>query len=320
MNSSEIIIAGAAILDVLVRPASPEVFASGSWPAQEIRMEVGGDAINEATVLTLLGKQVDFTGILGQDAAADTVLQHCRRLGISTEHIKICPQIPTGINVVLVEEKGERSFLTNPSGSLRRLSAEDIVLEPSENTGIFSFASIFVSPLIGPGELKQLFQRARDRGLLVCADTTKRKRGERLEDLREVWPLVDYLFPNREEAALLTGEGDADWMADRFLEAGVGCVVLKLGAEGCLIKSRNLRIAVPSVEGITCVDTTGAGDSFAAGFLCGLLEGKDLRECGILANACGSLAVEAVGAARGIESRRQVEERAQRLRKQLGIE
>ena len=154
----------------------------------------------------------------------------------------------------------------------------------------------------------------------MCADTTKRKRGERLEDLREVWPLVDYLFPNREEAALLTGEGDADWMADRFLEAGVGCVVLKLGAEGCLIKSRNLRIAVPAVEGITCVDTTGAGDSFAAGFLCGLLEGRDLRECGILANACGSLAVEAVGAARGIESRRQVEERAQRLRKQLGIE
>lgn len=320
MKPSEIIVAGAAIVDVLVRPASPQVFLSGSWPAQEIRMEVGGDAVNEASVLTVLGKSVDFTGILGQDSAAEVVRQHCRQLEISTDHLKICPHIPTGINVVLVEENGERSFLTNAEGSLRKLSAEDIVIEPSRKTGIFSFASIFVSPLIGPEELKRIFQRAKAQKLLVCADTTKRKQGERLEDLREVWPLVDYLFPNQEEAALLTGQGEADWMADQFLDAGVGCVVMKRGAKGCLIKTKEMKIEIPAVQGITCVDTTGAGDSFAAGFLCGLSEGKPLSDCGILANACGSLAVETVGAVRGIRSREQVEKRAELLRRQMGIE
>lgn len=334
MENSEIIVAGAAILDVLVRPASRKVFETGSWPAQEITMSVGGDGMNEAAVLTRLGKRVDFTGILGDDEAAGTIRRYCRENGIWDGHLKQRPEIPTGINVVLVEENGERSFLTNPEGSLRKLREEDIVLEPGPSAKIFNFASIFVFPLIGPEELEQLFRRARAKGLLVCADTTKRKRGERLEDLKEVWPLIDYLFPNEEEARLLAGgvkkeneaplsDGtagldDADRIADRFLEAGVGCVVLKRGAKGCLVKSRHSRIEVPAVQGVRCLDTTGAGDAFAAGFLCGLLEGRSLEECGILANACGSLAVEAVGAVKGLESRRQVEERVRLLRRQMG--
>ena len=69
-----------------------------------------------------------------------------------------------------------------------------------------------------------------------------------------------------------------DEIADAFLDAGVGCVVLKLGGKGCLVKNRCERYAVPAYRHAQCVDTTGAGDAFCAGVVSGLTYGKTLAE------------------------------------------
>lgn len=335
-----IVLIGAAILDVLVRPADRSVFDTGSYPAEDIRLSFGGDALNEASVLAAMGKQVVLHTVLGRDPAGDMIRDYCGRLGIKLgpfaqeepdgQKGESVLQVPTGINVVLVEEDGERSFLTNKNGSLRGLALSHIPLPFPKDTGIVSLASIFVSPRLSCKDMALLFQAVAGQGSLVCADMTKPKNKERVADIAGALALVDYLFPNREEACLVTGKETVEEAAEALLQAGVGCVVIKCGGQGCYVREgrphraeRNRRKAyrpdresdqyseenwpgdsqgfqegyyVPAASVKKIVDTTGAGDSFVSGFLYGLSEGWEVRRCAEFANECGAKAVQRIGA------------------------
>lgn len=295
-RNPDIIIAGASIIDVIVRPADAGVFQTGSSPAEEIRMSVGADALNEATVLAKLGKKVRLETIIGADRAGEYIRTHCAEHGIELPEDCVREGIDTGINVVLVTADGERHFLTNPKSTLRRLTVEDIHMPFPESARIFCFASIFVFPWIGAEELRTIFSRAKSQGKIVCADMTKRKNNETVKDIACALKYVDYLFPNEEEAMLLTGADSAELAAAELKSAGAGTVVVKCGKRGCYVLSDSERMWMPAVEGARCIDTTGAGDSFAAGFIYALSEGKTLRECAAFANKCGAKAVAVAGA------------------------
>lgn len=298
---SEIIIIGAAIIDILVRPVDENVFKTGSSPAEDICMSVGADALNEATVLARLGRTVRLETVIGKDRAGDFIRNHCRSVGIRLPADCGKENTPTGINVVLIDRTGERHFLTNPRGTLRSLKLEDIHMPFKEEAGIVCFASIFVFPQIGPRELETIFRQAKYQGKIVCADMTKRKNGETVQDLACALAYVDYLFPNAEEAMLLTGEQTVEEAADSLRGAGVRHVVIKCGDKGCYISGGRKQEWIPAAEGAECIDTTGAGDSFTAGFIYALSEGRSLRECALFANQCGAKAVSAVGSVKWTE-------------------
>ena len=119
-------IIGASILDVLAYPADEEVFRTGSSSAEDIRLSVGGDALNEATVLSRLGMKVLLETVIGSGKAGKFIMDHCRDCGILLPEDCVREEFSTGINVVLVSRDGSRHFLTNPHGSLRRLTLQDI--------------------------------------------------------------------------------------------------------------------------------------------------------------------------------------------------
>lgn len=296
MGSRKIVIIGAAIIDVLVRPAGEKVFQTGSYPAEDIRMSPGGDALNEATILALMGKKVEFQTIIGDDMAGKMIKSHCLDCGIHLPSHAVRQGMATGINVVLVQENGERNFLTNANGSLRKLKLEDVILPFAEETAVLCLASIFVSPELGEKELYQIFSAAKEQGILVCADMTKPKKGERTEDLKKVLPLIDYLLPNEQEVCMLTGKETAEEAAEELFAAGAGNVIVKCGARGCFVRNQEMARLFPAVQQAECVDTTGAGDSFAAGFLYGLSEGYGIAECAEYANQCGAKAISVMGA------------------------
>lgn len=292
----EIVVIGAAIIDVLARPADEGVFHIGSSPMEDICMSTGGDAFNEAVILARMGKKVCLETVLGDDHAGRMIQQRCIEEGIAIDSRQIRKEMSTGINVVLIKEDGERSFLTNANGSLRKLKLEDIRMPFPEGAKILSFASIFVFPEIDCRCLAQIFAQAKSQGMTVCADMTKRKHGETVEDIKEALEYVDYILPNEEEACLVTGKNTAEEAAERLLEAGVKNVIIKCGARGCLVRNKKERYRVMAKPGVRCIDTTGAGDSFAAGFIYALSEGRTLRECAEYANGCGAMAVQVLGA------------------------
>ena len=297
----DITIIGAAILDVLAQPVDREVFETGSWPVEDLQMNIGGDGANEALVLAGLGKRVQLQTVLGSDLAGRMILARLRERGVSIEDSCVQEDMVTGINTVLIQKDGERCFLTNPKGSLRRLSLEHIRMPFPRDTRILCLASIFVSPLLGVKELETIFAQAKKQGITVCADLTKRKNGETARDMAPALRYIDYLLPNAEEAKLLTGEKTLEEAARVLQECGVTHVVVKCGSRGCYVLEEKTGYWIPPEHPVNCIDTTGAGDSFAGGFLAALLEGKDIRECARFANQCGGKAVSCVGAASWLE-------------------
>ena len=309
----DITVIGAAILDVLAHPVSPSNLNSRSWPAEGVSMTVGGDAANEATILARLGKKVNLITKLGDDMAGRLLLSHFEQNGVSVRDSVIEKGLDTGINIVLVHEDAERSFITNKNGSLRKLSLSDIPYEALKKSPIFSFASIFVSPLFDVPAMVALFRSVKESGDLLCADMTRCKNGETLEDIRPILSYIDYLFPNYEEAKAVSGQDTPEAIADAFLACGLSCIVLKLGSKGCFLKNRQTAALIPACPGTRCIDTTGAGDNFAAGFLYALSEGMSPIECARFASATASIAVESVGACTGVRSLTQVMERWQNM-------
>lgn len=292
-------IIGAAIADILMKPVDETVFSLGSCAVDSIRMSLGGDALNESTVLARLGHEPLLVTKLGADGMADFILAHCAREGIAV-HAARDAEMDTGINAVLVRRDGERSFITNRNGSLRKLALEDVlpVLETDAFRGVklVCLASMFVSPQLGTKDMETLFASVKAAGKILCADTTKRKNGETIADVAGALKHLDYFFPNLEEARLLTGLETPEEIAQAFVDVGVGCVVLKLGGQGCMVKTREAEYRIPAYAGAVCVDTTGAGDNFSAAFISGILEGRTPLQCGALANAVASICVEKLGA------------------------
>lgn len=296
MQQAEIVIIGAAIVDILVRPASEDVFRTGSFPAEDIRMSTGADALNESTILSRMGKRVLLETVIGSDQAGQYLLGHCKREGILLPSNCLRDDLATGINVVLVQTDGKRSFLTNERGSLRQLCLNDIHMPFPESAKIICFASIFVFPRIRAEELCRIFACAKQQGKIVCADMTKCKNHETVEEMADAFSYIDYLLPNDEEAMLLTGKSSVTEAAEALLRTGIQNVIVKCGAKGCLVMNHDETYMLPARPDVTCIDTTGAGDSFTAGFLFALSEGRALRECAEYANECGARAVGVIGA------------------------
>lgn len=302
-KTDKITVIGAAIIDVLAGPVSEQVFQNGSQPVEKTGLSFGGDALNEAVVLSRFGKEVQLISKVGKDEAGARVIDYAKSNDLATENIIQEEGLITGINIVLLDEKGERHFLTNPTGSLRKLSVEDILPRVESMGEIVSFASIFVSPLLDIPAMEQLFARIKEKpGRILVADMTKAKKGERLEDIKCLLPYIDYILPNEDEIALLTGIRDCRKNAELLVEAGVGCAAIKCGAKGCIIATKEVVLEVSACPIKELMDTTGAGDCFAAGFLWALSEGYSLAECGRMACAVASCSVEQIGATEGVVS------------------
>lgn len=300
---ADVSIIGAAILDVLAGPVDASIFDKGSLPMNSTSLSFGGDALNEAVVLSQLGLNVELLSKVGNDEAGKRILDFLKEKQVAVEKVKAEDGLETGINVVLVAPNGERMFLTNPNGSLRKLGEEDIMEHLDEAGDIVCMASMFVSPVLDIAAMERVFCKVKSKpGRILVADMTTAKNGESLADIEGLLKYIDYIIPNETEAERLTGESDVYRNAELFLEHGAACVVIKRGGKGCLIRTRERQIEVPAYAHAKLVDTTGAGDSFVAGFIWGLKNGMSLEECGRFGCAVASCIVEKLGANAAIES------------------
>ena len=309
----EVIIVGAAITDLQVYPVKRNIIDVASYPADKMVWTVGGDALNEATIITRMGHSVRLVSCIGDDAAANVILSHCKANGIATDFIRRDASKTTAINIGLIWEDGERTFINNRSGSLWTFSPDDVDMEAVSGAKILSYASVFNSPELKEPFMIKLFERAKSQGMLICADMVAAKRGETLNDVAGALKYIDYFFPNFDEGKILTGREEPEDIAGALLDLGVKNVILKIGKRGCLVKNSRGSFIVGIYNGAKCIDTTGAGDNFASGFISGLLEGKSLAECAKMANCAASIAIEAVGATNGLTSRNIFDERLAKM-------
>ena len=315
----DVICIGAAIVDIPLQPVSKNIFDIESYPLNKISMTIGGDAINEATIISRLGHKVALMSRIGKDAVGNFILEACEKDNIDVKSMHIDENIDTSINVGLVTEDGERTFVTNRNGSLWKMTIEDVDFDRFKDARLLSLASIFNNPLLDGPALVKIFQEAKRNNMIICAVMIKARLCETLEDIGEALSYVVYFFPNYDEACIITGKTDINEIADIFLGCGVKNVVIKTGKKGCYIKNNKQTLEIPACKNIKAIDTIGAGDNFASGFITGILDGKTLKECAEFANVTAAISVQSVGATTGVQNREQVEKLWQYTKRENSI-
>ena len=302
----DISIIGAGVIDVLAGAVDEKILTSDIKEMDFIEMSFGGDALNEAVALSRLGKKVQWISNVGNDDAGKKILNFAAENGINISGVKVETGLATSITLVLVEKSGERFFLTNPHASMRKLAEEDIIPHVDEMADIVSFASMFISTTLDIAATERIFKKIKAAGKILAFDMKFPRHGETLQDMAGILSNADYFFPNEDELAALAGETDIYKNISSLLEYGLKCAVVKRGGKGCIIATKNEQIEIPAYPVEKVIDTTGAGDCFAAGFLYALSEGWRLEDCGKFACAVASCSVEEVGAVTGVTSLEQV--------------
>jgi sugar/nucleoside kinase (ribokinase family) len=301
MSSLDVVCIGAVVLDLPLGPVSIEVFRQESTMLEEIRLTTGGDAMNEAVILSRLGKKTGLIGQIGKDFLGDLIIEACNEEGIDHRGLVQDEEIRTRINVALIKEDGQRTFLKSTdrsptsAGTLGSLPLGIVDLPLIGEARALSLASIFASKLRDPNLIYQILAYAKKQGLITFADTVPMRPEETLKLIGASLPFIDYFFANLEEAQQLTGEEKPERMATKLLETGIGHVTIKMGKEGCFLANREQTLKVPGWPA-RVVDTTGAGDNFAAAFISSVLDGKSFEECGRYANLVAALSTEERGA------------------------
>lgn len=297
---------GLSCVDVLLRGLEQINEHKEQIPVDNVTLWVGGDAMNEAVILNKLGNSVRLMTGLGDDTVADFIELFAKKDGIDMKPSVRKKGSSTSVAIPIVYKNAERSIISK--GLSDSLS---FYMNPDEVKGarIVSLASLFCPPFTDVENTLEIVQRAKAEGAIVCADMMCMDISIcNVETYRKVWPYIDYFFLNEDEARILTGSDELQDMASMILDAGVKNVLIKIGKRGCLAQNKEEKIIV-SPYLVNAVDTTGAGDNFAAGFITGLMEKKSLYECCQYANAAASIAVQYDGASTGIKSRQQLYDR-----------
>jgi sugar/nucleoside kinase (ribokinase family) len=275
-----------------------------------IRLTVGGSSAITACGLARLGLSVAHGGIVGDDHLGHAIVAALHDRGVDTSTISVDPAIPTGATVVL--GKGDHRALLTATGTIDRLRAEDVPRETLGHVRHIHAGSTGIQPQLRSG-LPALYQEARAAGVSTSFDSNWDP-DRRFEGIEPMLAATDVFFANAREVELISGERDplaaAHALVDRASEAGRDpdadplTVAVKLGPDGALAVRGDEALRLPA-DRVQVVDSTGAGDSFDAGFIYGLLDRRSLAESLAIAVACGTLSVRAIG---GVDGQATIEE------------
>lgn len=256
---------------------------------EDATLTIGSSAVILACGARRLGLKVAVAGLCGDDVFGRFMLAEMAGRGLDTSPVIVRPGEKTGLSVIL-SRVTDRAILTFP-GLMPYLRPEDLPESLLRRTRHLHVASYFLHTALRPG-LKGVYALARRLGVSTSLDTNWDP-DERWQGVEELLPLTDIFFPNEQEAMSLTGETSPEAAAARLAQSS-GCAAVKMGSRGALAQKGKQIARCPGIP-VQVVDTTGAGDSFDAGFLYGFLNSWSLGECLRLATACGALSTRKAG-------------------------
>jgi sugar/nucleoside kinase (ribokinase family) len=301
----EVFCAGNAVVDVLARPVDQLPPSGASQPLEEVALGPGGNGVNSAMAMARLGVRVALAAPLGEDRLGEILRQAVRAEGVDDSGVVTVKGARTSVSMVLVESSGERRLL-HFRGANAHFSPQHLNWDRVKGARVFHYASAFALPAFDGAPLESALERARGLGCLTSVNICWDVQGRWLPLLQPALGHTDFIFPNREEGKQLTGESEAPAIARRLRRLGVRTVVVKLGEGGCFVDSPEGEFTSSGFP-VHPVDTTGAGDCFAAAFLSALCRGHDLRYAARFANAAAALSTLGMGGGDSAPTLQQVE-------------
>lgn len=260
----------------------------------EIFEACGGSAANTIVGLARLDLKTGYIGKVAKDREGKLLLEEFRKEGVDTSGIIVAEKGHSGTVLGFVDEKGERALYVAP-GVNDEIEFGEIDLGYVESSKILHLTS-FVGEK--PFKAQKEVLEAISESVLVSFDPGTLYARKGLEELKPILRKTHVFLPSKDEIEEITGK-DFKKAAKTMIELGVEIVAVKLGKEGCYITNGREEYFIEAFK-VKVVDTTGAGDAFDAGFLYGLLRGKDLYECGKIGNFVASKCIMSMGARTGL--------------------
>lgn len=275
------------------------ILIDGETVVTDAKSSPGGSAANTIYGLAKLGMSTGFIGAVGDDADGKAMLDSFRKVMTDTSRIKVKPGAKTGSVLCLIDTHGRRSLYVSP-GANSLLSTDDLDIDYVNQAGtvhITSFADDRQFEV-----LTELMDRISP-SVKVSFAPGALYAVKGLKALTPILSKTHILFINEDEIQQLTKRDTVNG-AERCIRQGCRIVVVTQGKLGCYIRDVEEESFVESIppEALSVLDTTGAGDAFAAGFLYGLLHGKELDVCGQLGNIVAQFCIRAIGAREGLPS------------------
>lgn len=297
----KVLCVGMMVCDTILAPVPDQILQMDTAEIRHPVVTCGGDALNVAIGLGKLGVPTALAGRVARDSHGELLLDTCARYGVDTQSVVYDETCPTASSYALVDRTGERHFLSEKS-IFARLSAADVPDAAIAEADIVYFGSAMAMEEMDRAGICSLFTRAHALGKLTAMDAALNPGVQRnwLSYLAPALRETDYFFPSLGEAVAITGKTSLGEILDCFRPFSMRMFGVKLGAEGCFYTDFQTEHRVRCPQGMPVVDTTGAGDSFLAGLLCGLARGMTHEEAVWLASCVATLNVGAVGGTAGI--------------------
>lgn len=295
---------GACAMDLIIRvPRLPEademVFAQG-----EPGLFPGGSTANIAAGIARIGGASRFVGKVGDDANGRALRDAFAKDGVDVRWLMADPAGRTAQTVIAVDPSGRR-VIYSLGGTALLESADEFAADILDGAAALYVGEAFFDVA------RRAMQEARSVGAQVVYGPGGMASWIGMENLAELMRLADFVLVSRAELRAMTGRDEPDAGAQLLLEWGVPGVVATLGEQGAACYSRrpgqNAGPAWAPSFSVEVVDTTGAGDAFASGFISSLVEGRPTAECLRRGSACAAMAIGRVGAREALPAREELE-------------
>ena len=299
-NAKKVLCLGSVTVDVIVQHASSVPDPGVLRYVDNITSHVGGCAANAVADLAKLGLPVAISCKVGNDMFGDFIKKTLSGYGADISGIVSSDDVKTTVSVVCLHESGERSFLYNPASTAAYTDTDISDKLLAECDIVFVAGSLLLTDFDG-APCARILRKAREMGKMTVLDTAWDSEDVWLPKIAEALPELDLFMPSYDEATRFSGETEPFAMAKKLHELGPKNIIIKLGKDGALISFAGEEpYILPTYTAFKPVDSTGAGDSFCAGFLAGQAMGWDVRRSAEFANAVATHCIMAVGASTAI--------------------
>ncbi len=304
----EVVGLGAMNMDLVYQVE--RILTDGEAPVERYTPFPGGSAANTIYGLAKLGVRTGLVGAVGNDEEGRLLLEDLKAVAVDTEKIKVKGDSRTGTAFCLADRRGRRAIYISP-GANSLLTRQDIDLGYINQAKILHLSS-FINDKQFDIQKELVSSLAPSLKLSFAPGAIYASKG--IDGLAPLLKRTHILFANQNEIRQLTGE-EFRGGARQCLKQGCHIVAITLGKGVTYLKSRakiascyitsedkEFFIEAERMDKKLIADTIGAGDAFAAGFLWGVLQGKELEECGYLGDIMARFSITRAGARAGLPS------------------
>jgi sugar/nucleoside kinase (ribokinase family) len=286
----DLLVVGEINPDLILRGDVTPEFGQVEKTVDDATLTIGSSSVIFACGAARLGLRVAFIGKIGDDVFGHFMRRHILERNIDVSGVVVDQDIRTGLSVIL--SRGDDRAILTYGGSIGALRYAEIDRRLLARARHLHMGSYFMLDALRP-DVPALFAAARAQGQTISLDTNYDPAERWAGGLRDALGYVDVFLPNQTELLAIAGTDDRDLALERMSRL-VPLVGVKLGAQGAIARCAGETVRSPALSA-DVVDTTGAGDSFDAGFIYGYLNDWDLPRTLRLACACGALSTRASG-------------------------